>query len=67
MLLAQLPMMMMLSYEFSDEIEDWVIEEFTKLVRYRKKYFKQDVDDLVRRTDLEEETIRCNENVLKRI
>jgi N utilization substance protein A len=28
-----------------------------KLVRYCKKYFKQDVDDLVRRTDLEEETI----------
>jgi N utilization substance protein A len=39
--------------EFSDEIEDWV-EEFAKIdLDTAKKYLKQDVDDLVRRTDLE--------------
>jgi hypothetical protein len=38
-------------------------EEFAKLVWIPQKYFEQDVEDLVRRTDLEEETIRCNENI----
>jgi N utilization substance protein A len=44
--------------EFSDEIEDWVIEEFAKIgLDTAKSILKQDVNDLVRRTDLEEETI----------
>ncbi|PZX94009.1 transcription termination/antitermination protein NusA [Flavobacterium aquariorum] len=44
--------------EFSDEIEDWVIEEFAKIgLDTAKSILKHDVDDLVRRTDLEEETI----------
>ena len=45
--------------EFADEIEDWVIEEFAKIgLDTAKSILEQDVDDLVRRTDLEEETIR---------
>lgn len=44
--------------EFSDEIEDWVIEEFAKIgLDTAKSILKHDVEDLVRRTDLEEETI----------
>ena len=44
--------------EFSDEIEEWVIEEFAKIgLDTAKSILKHDVDDLVRRTDLEEETI----------
>ncbi len=45
--------------EFSDEIEDWVIEEFAKIgLDTAKSILEQDINDLVRRTDLEEETIR---------
>jgi len=45
--------------EFSDEIEDWVIAEFAKIgLDTAKSILEQDLDDLVRRTDLEEETIR---------
>ncbi|QKJ62443.1 transcription termination factor NusA [Flavobacterium sp. M31R6] len=44
--------------EFSDEIEEWVIEEFAKIgLDTAKSILKHNVDDLVRRTDLEEETI----------
>ena len=44
--------------EFSDEIEAWVIEEFAKIgLDTARSILKQDVNDLVRRTDLEEETI----------
>jgi len=44
--------------EFSDEIEEWVIEEFAKIgLDTAKSILKHDVEDLVRRTDLEEETI----------
>jgi N utilization substance protein A len=44
--------------EFSDEIEGWVIEEFAKIgLDTARSILKQDVNDLVRRTDLEEETI----------
>jgi hypothetical protein len=32
-----------------------------------KSILKQDVEDLVRRTDLEEEDSRCNENIERRI
>ncbi|MBP0904665.1 transcription termination factor NusA [Mariniflexile gromovii] len=45
--------------EFSDEIEGWVIEEFSKAgLDTAKSILEQDVDDLVKRTDLEEETIK---------
>ncbi len=45
--------------EFADEIEEWVIEEFSKIgLDTAKSILEQDVDDLVRRTDLEEETVR---------
>jgi hypothetical protein len=37
------------------------------LVRYCKSILKQDVEDLVRRTDLEEETILDDENIERRI
>ncbi len=44
--------------EFSDEIEGWVIDEFAKIgLDTARSVLKQDVADLVRRTDLEEETI----------
>ncbi|XCF06669.1 transcription termination factor NusA [Tamlana crocina] len=44
--------------EFSDEIEGWIIEEFSKAgMDTAKSVLEQDVDDLVKRTDLEEETI----------
>jgi len=45
--------------EFTDEIEDWVIAEFSKIgLDTAKAVLEQDVDDLIRRTDLEEETIK---------
>ncbi|MDO6761055.1 transcription termination factor NusA [Tamlana sp. 2_MG-2023] len=44
--------------EFSDEIEDWIIAEFSKAgLDTAKSILEQDVNDLVKRTDLEEETI----------
>ncbi|MGJ8548840.1 transcription termination factor NusA [Winogradskyella wichelsiae] len=44
--------------EFSDEIEGWVISEFSKAgLDTAKSILEQDVKDLVKRTDLEEETI----------
>ena len=44
--------------EFSDEIEAWVISEFSKAgLDTAKSILEQDVNDLVKRTDLEEETI----------
>jgi N utilization substance protein A len=52
--------------EFSDEIEDWVIEEFAKIgLDTARSILKQDVNDLVRRTDLEEETILDVMRILK--
>ena len=45
--------------EFSDEIEGWIIQEFSKAgLDTAKSILEQDVEDLVKRTDLEEETIR---------
>ncbi|MEN3323494.1 transcription termination factor NusA [Mariniflexile soesokkakense] len=45
--------------EFSDEIESWIIEEFSKAgLDTAKSILEQDVVDLVKRTDLEEETIK---------
>ncbi|WP_053978104.1 transcription termination factor NusA [Mangrovimonas xylaniphaga] len=44
--------------EFSDEIEGWIIEEFSKAgLDTAKSVLEEDVQDLVKRTDLEEETI----------
>ncbi len=44
--------------EFSDEIDEWIIQEFKKIgLDTAKSVLLNDVDDLVRRTDLEEETI----------
>ena len=44
--------------EFSDEIEEWIIEEFSKAgLDTAKSILEQDLEDLVKRTDLEEETI----------
>ena len=44
--------------EFSDEIEDWVLEELKKAgLDTAKSVLEQDVEDLIKRTDLEEETI----------
>jgi N utilization substance protein A len=52
--------------EFSDEIESWVIEEFAKIgLDTAKSILKQEVEDLVRRTDLEEETILDVMRILK--
>ncbi|PXY39234.1 transcription termination/antitermination protein NusA [Flavobacterium cheongpyeongense] len=52
--------------EFSDEIEEWVIEEFAKIgLDTAKSILKQEVEDLVRRTDLEEETILDVMKILK--
>lgn len=45
--------------EFSDEIEAWVIEEFKKVgLDTAKSVLEQEVGDLVKRTDLEEETVQ---------
>ena len=44
--------------EFSDEIEAWVLEELKKAgLDTSKSVLEQDVEDLMKRTDLEEETI----------
>jgi len=52
--------------EFSDEIEGWVLEEFKKAgLDTAKSVLEQDIEDLVKRTDLEEETILAVRNVLK--
>ncbi len=52
--------------EFSDEIDEWIIKEFQKIgLDYAKSILAQDVDDLVRRTDLEEETIYEVMRILK--
>lgn len=52
--------------EFSDEIDGWIIDEFAKIgLDTARSVLKQDVDDLVRRTDLEEETIREVIRILK--
>mgnify|MGYP001815804712 FL=1 len=52
--------------EFSDEIEDWIIAEFRKIgLDTARSVLEQDVDDLVKRTDLEEETISDVVRILK--
>lgn len=52
--------------EFSDEIDGWVIDEFAKIgLDTARSILKQNVADLVRRTDLEEETIQEVIKILK--
>lgn len=52
--------------EFSDEIEDWVIEEFARVgLDTAKSILEQDLEDLLRLTDLEEVTIREVVQVLR--
>ena len=49
--------------EFADEIEDWVIDEFKRIgLDSAKSILAVSNEELIRRTDLEEETV---ENVLK--
>ncbi len=52
--------------EFSDEIEKWIIDEFKKIgLDTAKSVLELDVVDLVKRTDLEEETILDVQRILK--
>ena len=52
--------------EFSDEIDAWVIEELAKAgLDTAKSVLEQDAEDLVKRTDLEEETINDVLKILK--
>ena len=52
--------------EFSDEIEDWVIEEFKKVgLDTAKSVLELDVQELIKRTDLEDETIEEVVKILK--
>ncbi len=51
--------------EFSDEIEDWIIDELKRVgLDTAKSVISLSKEDLVRRTDLEEETIQDLINVL---
>ena len=52
--------------EFSDEIEGWVIAEFSKVgLDTARSILDRDVDDLIKRTDLEEETVLDVIRILK--
>lgn len=52
--------------EFSDEIDGWIIDELKKAgLDTAKSVLEQEYDDLVKRTDLEEETIREVIKILK--
>ena len=52
--------------EFSDEIEDWIIKEFKNIgLDTARSVLDLDVKDLVKRTDLEEETILDVQRILK--
>ncbi|MCK5814852.1 MAG: transcription termination/antitermination protein NusA [Flavobacteriaceae bacterium] len=52
--------------EFSDEIEGWVIKEFQNVgLDTAKSILDQNIAELVKRTDLEEETIIEVQNILK--
>lgn len=53
--------------EFSDEIESWVIDELKKIgLDTAKSVLNLNKEELVRRTDLEEETVDSVMNVLKK-
>ena len=52
--------------EFDDEIDSWILQEFKKIgLDTAKSVLSVPVEDLVRRTDLEEETINEVVNILK--
>ncbi|MFL1894115.1 transcription termination factor NusA [Aquimarina sp. 2-A2] len=52
--------------EFTDEIDSWIIEEFAKIgLDTAKSILEQDAADLVKRTDLEEETVNEVLRILK--
>jgi N utilization substance protein A len=52
--------------EFADEIESWVLDELKAIgCDTAKSVLNLSVEDLVKRTDLEEETIAELVNVLK--
>ena len=51
--------------EFSDEIDSWIIDEFKKVgLDTAKSILEHDVEDLAKRTDLEEETIAYVRKIL---
>lgn len=53
--------------EFDDEIDGWILDEFTKVgLDTAKSILNLSIDDLVRRTDLEEETIQEVIRILKK-
>jgi len=53
-------------YEFRDEIEDWIIEELKRVgLDTAKSVLALTKDDLVRRTELEEETVEDVLRILK--
>ncbi len=52
--------------EFSDEIDSWIIEEFRNVgCDTAKSVLDIGIEELVRRTDLEEETVKSVVNILK--
>lgn len=52
--------------EFSDEIEDWIIKAFKKIgCDTAKSVLDVEVEELMSRTDLEEETIREVQDILR--
>jgi N utilization substance protein A len=52
--------------EFSDEIQDWIIDELKAIgCDTAKSVLGLEVDDLIKRTDLEEETILEVVKILK--
>lgn len=52
--------------EFSDEIEGWIIDEFKKIgCDTALSVMNLSVEELVRRTDLEEETVKDVQEILK--
>jgi N utilization substance protein A len=52
--------------EFSDEIDQWIIDEFKAIgCDTAKSILDLDTDELVKRTDLEEETIKEVVRILK--
>jgi len=51
--------------EFSDEIESWIIDEFYKIgIDTAKSVLSLSLEELVRRTDLEEETVQMVKEIL---
>lgn len=53
--------------EFADEIEDWVIDELKKIgLDTAKSVLAADAEDLVRRTELEEETVNDVRGILQK-